>query len=226
MRRFLEMMNFIVVAMSFTLATAVVAQDGAAPTAPMATTTAPANPIVSAPGPEKPVSGAPEAKPRRARAISSDVAAQLSAAAPKFTPAAPKPPPTPEEEQPDARDVDKPKNGIIRLPKYIVTQPRPPVLSERAVNTKEGLADLAMKRYLTEGYRALNSFTLPFFGTSPENRAMTMYEEDERLKNMASLSEDARLVGSTDRKQGQYVKRQVNETFARPGDFDWKPIGR
>lgn len=217
-----EMKALFCACVSGAFAVAGIAQDNSA-TAPAPSA---ANPIVSGPGTDRPVNASAAPRPRRARVISPEVAAQLSAAAPKYTPAAPKPPPPPEEDETDLRDVDKPRNGIIRLPKYVVTQPRPPVLSERAVNTKKGLADLAMQRYFGEGYRALNSFTVPLFGTSAEQRAMAMYEEDERLKNMADLSEDARMISSTDKEQGRYVKRLTNETYTRPGDFDWKPIGR
>lgn len=162
----------------------------------------------------------------RMRVISPEVAAQLSASVPKFTPAPPPPKPTPEDEQPDLRDIDKPKNSIIRLPKYVVHEKPPAVLSERAVNTQKGLADIAMKRYLTEAYRAMNPFTLPLFGTSPEATAMSMYAEDERLKNMSDLKDDAAMVSASDKAAGMYVKRQVDQTFIRPGDFDWKPIGK
>src|SRR4051812_3031645 len=60
--------------------------------------------------------------PKRTRPISGEVAAALAAASPKYTPPAPKPEPKPEAEQVDMRDVDKPKNGIVRLPKYIVQE--------------------------------------------------------------------------------------------------------
>ena len=183
----------------------------------------PANPIVAKPGSDAPTSSAPSIAPEQHREVSSSVAARLFDALPKYTPPPPKPA---QDEDVDLRDVDKPKNHIIRLPRYVVHQPRPPVLSERAVHTKQGLEALAMERYWTEGYRALNPFTLPLFGTSPEKAAMAMYEEDERLKNMSDLNEQARMVGSEDKAQGQYVKKQVQQTFIRPGDFDWKPIGR
>lgn len=210
-------------------------EESAAPATPTPSTTgtssatpaASPNPILSAtaPGPAKPTTSLSTTTPRRSRAISPDVAAQLSAATPKFTPPPPKPPPA-ETDETDLRELDKPRNGIIRLPKYVVREPTPPVLTERAVTTQKGLADLAMKRYGTEAYRALNRFSIPLFGTSAEQHAIAMYLEDERLKNMADLTDDARMVSATDKASGMYVKRQVESTFARPGDFDWKPIGR
>lgn len=186
-----------------------------------------ANPIVAAPGTPKPATVLPPAAPRRARAISPEVAAQLAAAAPKFTPPPPKPAtPPPEEEEVDARELDKPKNGIIRLPKYIVREKPPAVLNERAVNTQRGLADLAMKRYVTEGYRALNRFTLPLFGSSAETYAMMRYEEEERLKTMGELNDMAGMVSARDRAAGAYVRKLGSEATMRQPDFDWRPIGR
>jgi len=183
------------------------------------------NPIVTVAGTETPSAPNAPTAPRRHRAISPDIAAQLSAATPKYTPPPPKPAVT-EEEEPDLRDVDKPKNGIIRLPKYVVHEKPPPMLTERAVYTKSGLADLAKKRYLTEGYRAFNRFTLPLFGVSAETQAMMLYEEDERLQNISALTEDARMVSASDKAAGLYIKRQVDEAFMHAPDFDWKPIGR
>lgn len=201
---------------------------GAAPigiaqtTAPTPAPTTAANPIVqprdqSAPTPTT---------PRRTRVISPEVAAQLAAATPQFAPATPKPTPTPEEEQPDLRDIDKPKNGIIRLPKVVVHEKPPPVFNEKTVSTKKGLADIAMRRYISETDRALNRLTLPIFGSSTEARALAMYEEDERLKNMADLSDSARMVSASDKAAGAYVRREATKATMREGDFDWHPIGR
>lgn len=182
------------------------------------------NPIVVAPGAERPDTLKPPPKPRRMRAISPEVAAQLAAAAPKFTPPPPKPP-EPEEEV-DLRDIDKPKNGIIRLPKFVVREPPPPVFSERALYTQKGLADLAVERYISETYRALNPFALPLFGTSAESQAMRMYEEDERLKNMKDLEESARMIRAGDKAAGDAVQREIDRTFLRTEDFGWEASRR
>jgi hypothetical protein len=203
------------------------AAEDATPNAAAPTAAAPGNPIVTTPDSGSANDGLPvSSRPRRNRVISSDLAAQLSAATPKYTPPPPKPPPRNEEDLPDLREIDKPKNGIVRLPKYTVHEKPPPVLNERVVSTKKGFAELASKRYLTEADRALNRFTLPLFGSSAEQRAIAMYEEDERLKNMAELNDDARMVSATDKAAGLYVKRAVDSTFIRDGNFDWKPIGR
>jgi len=193
---------------------------------PAATNGSTGSPLLSTPAADGATAASSTPVRTRSRVVSADLAAQLAAATPKYTPPPPKPPAPDEDEATDLRDVDKPRNGIIRLPKYIVTQPRPPVLSERAVYTKSGLNDLAIKRYLSEGYRVLNGFTLPLFGTSAGARAMQMYDEDERLKNMSALNEDARMVSASDKAAGLYVKRQVQETYMHAPDFDWKPMGR
>lgn len=167
----------------------------------------------------------PEA-PRRVRAISPEVAAQLAASAPKFTPpppkAEPKPEPKTEEQLVDMRDIDKPRNAIIRLPKYIVREPTPPVFTERAINTQKGLTAIAMSRYISETDRALNRFTIPLFGTSTEKRALAMYAEDERLKNMAEMKDTARAAAQSDPEQGTYILRESQKTYMRTSDFGWR----
>ena len=194
------------------------------------------NPIV-APGPASvtPAAGAaveplPSAKPRVVHSVSPDVAAQLAASRPKFTTIAPPPPPKPEEETPDLRETDKPKNTIVRLPKYVVQEPRPPVFRERDIHTKEGLANLAMRRYLTETDRALNRFRLPLFSPmstnggsgSNEDRAMAMYYEDERLRNMAEIADNTNMVMKSDSAAGAKVKGAAQQTFMRWSDIGWQ----
>ncbi|MSU66554.1 MAG: hypothetical protein EXS38_10730 [Opitutus sp.] len=163
--------------------------------------------------------------PSRARAISPEVAAQLASVMPKFSPRPPKPEPKPEEEA-AAAENDKPKNGIIRLPKYIVREPRPPILNERAIHTVKGLTEIAMRRYLTEMDMALNKFTLPLFGTSAAARALAMYAEDERLRNMSDMTDAARMVTATNKAAGSYIMRETKETFMRTSDFGWHNPGK
>ena len=58
--------------------------------------------------------------------MSPQTAALLGVIVPKVTPPAPadaKPP----EEAPDLREIDRPRNGIIRLPRFLVQEDRPPV---------------------------------------------------------------------------------------------------
>ncbi len=192
------------------------------PAAPAATQV---TPMTAAPG------DAGTAAPKHTvRTISPELAAQLAASRPKFTPIAPPPPPKPEEELPDLREIDKPKNTIVRLPKFVVQEPRPPVFRERDIHTKEGLANLAMRRYLTETDRALNRFRLPLFSPfstnggsgSNEDRAMAMYYEDERLKNMADVADNTNMVMRSNAAEGTKMKSAAQQTFMRWSDIGWQ----
>jgi hypothetical protein len=162
------------------------------------------------------------AAPRRTRVISPEVAAALAAASPTFSSLPPpKPAPKPEEELADARELDKPKNGIVRLDPMIVREQRPAIFSERAIHTKKGLTDIAMKRYLTETDRVLNRFRIPFLTMTNEERALAMYAEDERLQNMSDLREAAAAASKSDAAQGTYILKEAQKTYLRSSDFGW-----
>ncbi|MEO6244953.1 MAG: hypothetical protein ABIQ12_05925 [Opitutaceae bacterium] len=174
----------------------------------------------------KPEQSATPATPKRTRVISPEVAAALAAATPKYTPPPPKPPPPPpEEELPDARDLDKPKNAIVRLPKYIVREQKPVIFSERVINTEKGLTDIAMKRYISDVDRALNLTSLPFIGRLSEARALVLYSEDERLKNMADLRDAGINAGKVDSAAGSYILKESQSTYMRTSDFGWGGSG-
>lgn len=185
---------------------------------------------------------------KRSRAISGDVATMLAQTMPKFTPPPPAPPPlTPvelaqkkadeaaaaaAEAEADLRDRDKPKNGIIRLPKYVVQEQRPVIFTEREINTKKGLREIAMRRYISDADRALNRFTLPLFGgggwspgsgqgSASEERALAMYAEDERLKNMADLADNTNMIMRSDPNAGATAKDAAQKTFLRSSQFGY-----
>lgn len=187
------------------------------------------SPILSSEGAAKDETTKRETAPassRRSRAISPEVAAALAAAAPKFTGPAPKPPePKKEEELPDQRDIDKPKNQIVRLKPYVVREPKPPIFTERSVSTEKGLKDIAMRRYISDLDRALNLASLPFFQGLAEKRAMAMYEEDERLRNMSDLENAALDASKTDAAAGTYIRREAQKTYLRSSDFGWNGGG-
>lgn len=204
--------------LAFLLATlpALLAPAGYGQSAP--STPAGPSPILNSAAPAAPSS----TSSRRSRPISSEAAAALANAIPKYTPPPPPPPPKPpEEEQVDLRDVDKPKNTIVRLPKYIVQEKKPPVFRERDINTAKGLTDIAMRRYISDADRALNRWTLPLFGSSKESRALAMYAEDERLRNMADLRDAASNAAKSDSTAGEYIRRESQKTFLRSSDFGW-----
>ena len=174
----------------------------------------------------RPKAPEPSPAPVRRRAISPEVAAQLSTFTPKFSPPPPKPAPTTSDgEKPDLRETDRPQNGIIRLPTVVVEEPRTPVLRERTVNTKKGLTGIAMRRYISDADRALNRYTLPLFGTSAESRALAMYAEDERLQNQAELRDNASTAAKSDPAAGAYIRREADKMYLRTSDFGWNGGG-
>ncbi|ACB73375.1 hypothetical protein [Opitutus terrae] len=200
-------MNRLVRASLLSLTVALVAPAGFAETSPLA-----------ADRPE-PAPTTPAPKPKRDRAISDNLASTLAASMPKFNPP---PKPRPEDEEVDLREVDKPRNGIIRLPKYTVRERRPPVFRERDIYTQGGFAELAKRRYLTPTYRLLNSIYVPFLTASPEQHALMMYAEQERLDNMAELNDTAQSIGRVDADAGAYIKRETDQTYMRTRDVGYQ----
>jgi len=142
------------------------------------------------------------------------------------------PPPTEQKKSPSSAEdetqaepesaplnPDQPTNKIIRLPRYVVEGSRPPVFRESELYSKKALGRILAKRYFTETGLALNSVSI--FG-SIEAYALAMYEEEERLRNIAELKDAAamaRLVG--DKADSEYILRETNRTFLRSGGMDW-----
>ena len=159
--------------------------------------------------------------PKRSRVVSEGVAAALAAGMPKYNP--PKPvEPKNEEDLPDLREIDKPRNQIIRLPDYVVREKRPPVFRERDINTTQGLAALAKKRYFSETAQALNRFRIPLFGMGQEAYASMMLAEQERLDNMAGLKATAADLKPLSEGQGDAIRREVDRTYIRTDDYGYR----
>ena len=171
--------------------------------------------------PSAPVAPAPEssaAAPAKKRAISEDLAASLSATMPRYDP--PKPvenkPEADEEDQEDVdlREADKPRNNIIRLPEVVVQGQRPGIFRERDFLTAEGLRSLSLRRY-----RGLSM--VPFANLNAKI-AVQMYEEDERLRNMSDLNDNANdAARAGDTAGSDYIRKQTNETYMRRGSPGW-----
>ena len=127
-----------------------------------------------------PAGATSSARPAAARVISRQVAGLLAAAAPKYSPPDPAPAKPVETESPE---TDKPRNGIIRLPPYVVRERKLQELKERDLLTAKGRLDLALQRH--PGLR------LGSLGPLNNNRwAGAMLEEEfaiERRKEMLDL---------------------------------------
>lgn len=157
-----------------------------------------------------------KAEAARTRPVSAAVAANLARAMPKYNPPAPPPPPKADEEL----EADQPRNQIIRLPKVVVEGQRPPVFTERQIYTKQGLEALAVSRYLSELDRGvLNRFRLPFVGQSSEERAMAMYREEERLRNIEQARQSIYVLKQVDPEAAQQLKKETDSAYIRKTEF-------
>ncbi|HEY1792498.1 MAG TPA: hypothetical protein VGG34_06240 [Opitutaceae bacterium] len=146
------------------------------------------------------------------RPVSAGIAAALSEGLPKFTP--PTPTPTPEPE-------DKPKNGIIRLPEYIVHEKPPPIFRKRDIFTQQSLIDLEFKAHpglYVGNILGLNSAA-----------AEQMREDEERQDDMGDLNDLAHAMSAGgDRAESQYILKESDDTYMRGSNWDWSgggPVG-
>jgi len=139
-----------------------------------------------------------------ARTVSPGIAAALSEGMPKYSP--PTPTPVPVAEPQDLRDVDKPKNDIPRLPKYVVREIRPPVFRVRDIYTQAGLIDLSLKSH--PGLQIGNILGLN------SKLAYQMYLDDQRQANIADLTDTARAMArGGDSAESQYILQATQDTY-------------
>jgi hypothetical protein len=149
------------------------------------------------------------APPTSDEEIHQNLSAMLAAGMPKYEP--PKPPPKEEPPQ-DLRDLDKPKNGIIRLPKFVVHAPRPPVFRETDLYTKAGLAKYAMDRYSGLGPAPLGFLNAPV--------AVTMLQDELRTGNLVELKQSAAsMAAGGDKKESQFIQQASQDTYLRRPDW-------
>ncbi|MEO6569089.1 MAG: hypothetical protein ABIO94_10045 [Opitutaceae bacterium] len=145
-----------------------------------------------------------------ARALSAEMSAKISANGPKFAP--PKPIDAKSEELPDRREIDKPRNGIIRLPQVMVQEQKVPVMKERELLTPEGKLDLAYKRN-----PGLRIGSLPFFSNNAI--ALAMLEEELRLERIAEATDMAGLYRYSDPGTGAAVNALAIPLFMRSSEW-------
>ena len=163
----------------------------------------------------------PSTTPKKERVISNDLSSALSAGY-KYQPP---PPPKPETEDVDLRDVDKPRNGIIRLPKYLVEGQRPPVFTDRNLYSKEMLRRLAYQHYTSEFSRnVLNRFRLPIIGGAIDAYAQMQYEADERKRNMAEMDDKIAMYRvSGDTTEAAKLQDESQRAFMRRTEYTSPP---
>ena len=72
-------------------------------------------------------------------------------------------------------------------------------------------AAISLKRHLfqSETDRALNRFTLPLFGRTPEQRALVRLREDQRLERLATLEDRIAYLKLTDPAAAQRLRQET-----------------
>lgn len=151
--------------------------------------------------------------PKRARGISPGMAAQLTALTPKFDPAVAAAKDTkPAEPAPDLREIDKPKNTIIRLPDVYVREDRVRVPKEREVRTPKATLEEALRRHPGARFGS-------FWIFSNHGIALAMLAEEERLEKKREFEDLAGLMRITDPAAGAKAKHDVQQAFLREADF-------
>jgi hypothetical protein len=140
------------------------------------------------------------------RPISPAIAGKLAGASPKFTP-----PPQGVSRSPepgtDLREIDKPRNGIIRLPNYIVREEKTPAvkhLEERDILTAKGRLDFVMRRH--PGLHVGNLFGLN------DGVALAMAAEQERLERKQETYDLVSLLPVGEAKKAKAI---ADAQFAR-----------
>ena len=171
-----------------------------------------------------PPADAAPAPTERPRAVSPATAALLAAALPKIGPVKPAER-KPDAELPDLRDTDKPRNEIVRLPKYVVREPRPPVFTERELYSDRAFGERLARRYYSEGYLAFNRlarFTpLALYLSSAADNALAQYYMDERLQKMAAFADLTKMLMVSDPVAGAKARDAVQQTFMHTSEFSW-----
>ncbi len=150
--------------------------------------------------------GAPVPLPSRPHVNGQSVNSNLAAATPKFNVTAVE---KRAEPAPDLREIDPPRNTIIRLPSYVVQEEKPPVFKDRELPTAHGRLEMALQKY--PGLR-FGSFWI----FRNDGVALAMLAEEERLQRMKEMGDLLTLLPVSQQRQ---VKPVVERTFMRNRDW-------
>lgn len=171
-----------------------------------------------------PKAAVPSAPNLRPRAISPAAATLLNAALPKVAPVKPAATNSAGPSS-DVRDVDKPQNTIVRLPQFVVREARPPIFREQDLYREQDLARRLAKRYYSEGYlafsRLIHYTPLALVLPSAEASALQQFYDDERLRNMADVADNANMLMKSNPAAGAKMKYDAQQTFMHWSDLGW-----
>jgi hypothetical protein len=150
--------------------------------------------LLKSDSPSKPAS--PVAAPRRG--LSPDTAAKLAAASPKFTPVEAVAPGSAAatESSPVLRDTDKPRNQIIRLPRFIVEE-------QKLHIPKEELQVLTPKGRVEYAFNRRPGLKFGPFSFLNAGIALAMLEEDLAVQRAAEMADLFSLYRITESPAGK-----------------------
>jgi hypothetical protein len=138
----------------------------------------------------------------RERPVSAATAERLATVAPRF--AAPESTAAP---APEVVEPDKPRNTIVRLPRYIVDEPKVRVPQDYAVLTERGRLDLAFRRHPGLNFGPLSILNAPI--------GLAMVEEEQRLDRLAKIAELSVFLGFSGTPLNGDVRRLIQQSFVR-----------
>jgi hypothetical protein len=143
-------------------------------------------------------------RPATAHFVSPETAARLSIGAPKYvTPTAAKA----TTSTLDLRQTDHPRNAIIRLPNYIVRDPKAPVYSEDQFPTPEAKLQRTYARHRGLGIGSIGIL-------KNDLAARQIQEDDERVERRGQTVDLLGLLPvDSDPAVGRSVRDQVRDTF-------------
>lgn len=104
----------------------------------------------------------------------------------------------------------------------------PPVVVEDNASPRrtsdQDLTAMALKRYFTgEVDRALNRFTLPLFGRTPEERCLARFREDRRLEQLSVLKDRIGFIEQTDPSAAARLREEMYSLSLR-NDYPPAPM--
>lgn len=145
------------------------------------------------------------------RIKSSELARALSDSLPQYQ--APQPQAA---AQPKPED-DQPRNGIIRLPNYVVKEARPPIFTEKQLYTKQGLTDLNISRYVgldpSKMPSPLAANITRFLFADGANQDYEDAQRQAAISDAGDMAQNAAIAG--DPGESEFIKRVSNDTYLR-----------
>jgi hypothetical protein len=179
------------------------AKDEAPPPAPDASSII----LADKPAPPPPVP-LPSLDSGADRFISNKTASALADAMPKYNAPTPTPAPTLDPE------LDRPKNGIPRLPTYVVRETRPPIFRKQDLYTPDGLIALSFRAHpglMFGNILGLNS-----------GIAYQMALDEERMDALNDFADEAHAMErGGDKAESAYILEASQGAFSRPVEEVW-----